>query len=437
MGGMAVAMSCATMEDVLVSAKQVLYEDKSSTKLGATDVQAAIDKLKARTEVKTTVDWKDITSVPSGLSDGDDVGQFKAGKGVKITGTTIDVVFGSAQDTAAHGNHTHPVGFKDLTEFDAAAKKAMGPLGNSNEYRHTRYGDNDLKASKHFTGLETQITTTQSQLKAAEGQIAVLVKKLNTRASCPRGYTLQSKAGMTLCQRGSDQVVRVGDFWVDRYEMLLVDSVYWADGKCDLTASGGAKYGHVKPFTYPTGFPRTGNWTNASKRLFACSVGYHLPSRDLSWFQAAQACAAAGKHLCTNEEWQIAAAGTAKSGCNTTSKTVLKTGSSSCTSSWGAEDMVGNVSEFVASWIPAGKAWMTKDEEFRQPWPSAYSAGAMTRNINSQVEFEPFKWTKGMLSSPRRGGDMDDGGTASIFAMDMTKGPVYFSPSTSGRCCMR
>ena len=438
MGGLAVAMSCATMEDVLVSARQVLYQDNGATKLNVTDVQAAIEKLKARSEAAAvSVNWKDIKDVPSDLADGDNVGKFTAGKGITISGATIDVEFGTKKDTAAQGDHTHTVTSKDLSDFDSAAKTAMGNPGNSNTYNHQRYGENDLKSSAYVTSTDLKIKAIEKQ--ALMQQIAALTKKIDTRAKCPRGYTPQSKTGIQLCQRGSDQVVRVGDFWIDRYELLLVDSVYWSDGKCDLSKTSGAKYGTVSPFTYPPGFPRTGNWTNASQRLYACSVVGQMPSRDLSWFQADQACAAAGRHLCTNEEWQTAAAGTAKGNCNTKSKVVGKTGLSSCTSSWGAEDMVGNVSEYVASWIPAGMVWMTKDEEPpRHPWPSSYAKGEdVTKNINSRVETEPFKWKSGMLSTPRRGGDMDDGSSAGVYAMDMSKGPAYHSSSTGARCCMR
>ena len=435
MGGLAVAMSCATMEDILVEAKQVLYAD-SAPKLGVTDVQAAIDKLKARTEAKVSVDWTEIKNVPKDLADGDNVGKFTAGKGITINGATIDVTFGSIKDTAAHGDHAHTVTSKDLSDFAAAAKNAMDPKGNTNPFHHQRFGENDLMASAYILALEKKIKAIENQ--GLLSQIGALTKKIDSRAKCPRGYAPQTTPGMMHCKRGNDQVVRVGDFWIDRYEMLLVDTIYWDDGRCDLSRAGGAKYGDLNDPTYPVDFPRTGNWTNASKRLFPCSLSGRQPSRKLTWFQASQACAAAGKHLCTNEEWQTAAAGTEKSTCNTKGS-VAKTGSSSCSSSWGAEDMVGNLSEFVAAWIPGGKVWMTSDiTKDVKPWPSTYSKGGdETKNVNSRIELKPFEWTNGILAVPRRGGDKDDGSGAGMYAIDLTKGPAYYSNSTGARCCMR
>jgi formylglycine-generating enzyme required for sulfatase activity len=106
------------------------------------------------------------------------------------------------------------------------------------------------------------------------------------------------------------------------------------------------------------------------------------PSACISWFQAAQACALSGKRLLTNQEWQVAAAGTADPGANDGTKNAkcntgvppqnigalrqtgqaggcepvdpdpcIKWGAKdACVSKSGAEDMVGNVDEWVADW---------------------------------------------------------------------------------------
>ena len=433
MGGLAVAMSCATMEDVLISAKQVLYEDNGATRLNVSNVQAAIEKLKARTEQAVTVDWKDLKNVPSDLADGDNVGTFTAGKGITISGSTIDVKFGSVKDTAAQGDHAHTLTSKDLSDFDTAAKTAMGPEGNTNTYRHQRYNENDVKSSAYVMALEKKIKALEDQNLLT--QLGALSTKLGTRPKCPGGYTPQSLPNIMLCKRGMDQMVQVGDYWIDRYEVLLVDAKYFNDGQCDQGAAG-AKYGDINDPKYPSDFPANGDWTNASKRLFACSLFDKQPSRFMSWFQASQACAAAGKHLCTNEEWQTAAAGTAKSTCNTKG-TILNTGKSSCTSSWGVEDMVGNLSEYVGTLIPGGKSWMAKDEEVTHPYPATFHFGEdVAINVNSRVEIAPMAFKNGMLASPRRGGDRDDDKNAGSFAVDLSKGPAYASNSTGARCCI-
>jgi formylglycine-generating enzyme required for sulfatase activity len=81
------------------------------------------------------------------------------------------------------------------------------------------------------------------------------------------------------------------------------------------------------------------------------------------WFQAQEACANAGKRLPTSAEWQVGANWTPDPGpdngttdCNTAANDGLSTltgARSSCVSARGAFDMVGNLAEWVADWVPA------------------------------------------------------------------------------------
>jgi len=110
---------------------------------------------------------------------------------------------------------------------------------------------------------------------------------------------------------------------------------------------------------FPDTFPANGQWTQP---LYAVSVAGIQPTGCVSWFQAAQACRLSGKRLLTNLEWQDAAAGTpdtvggadnGSSDCNINSGHAVHAGSrSNCKSSWGAFDMIGNVDEWVAEWVP-------------------------------------------------------------------------------------
>ena len=100
---------------------------------------------------------------------------------------------------------------------------------------------------------------------------------------------------------------------------------------------------------------------NCSGDIYAVSLQGVTPSAYITWFQAQQACKNAAKRLPSNAEWQAAVAGTPDPGpdngttdCNTNSSLVPEpTGSrSSCVSTDGAFDMVGNLIEWVAEWVP-------------------------------------------------------------------------------------
>lgn len=140
------------------------------------------------------------------------------------------------------------------------------------------------------------------------------------------------------------EMVRVGATCIDRYE----DSV-WS------SPNGGTQYG-VSSADYPC----NANGNDCKGRIYARSVPGVQPSAYITWFQAEQALADSGKRLPTNAEWQQAAAGTPEPGptpgpedCNTNSSGTVVTGSRvNCVSAWGAYDMVGNLWEWVADWVP-------------------------------------------------------------------------------------
>ncbi|MGH7895583.1 MAG: formylglycine-generating enzyme family protein [Candidatus Binatia bacterium] len=125
----------------------------------------------------------------------------------------------------------------------------------------------------------------------------------------------------------------------------------------DLTAGGATQLGTVVDDYAPC----THNGQSCAGDIYAVSLPSQPPSSLITWFQAEEACANAGKRLPTSAEWQVGANGTADPGpdngttdCNTASgQLALPTGTrSDCVSAAGAFDMVGNLAEWVADWVP-------------------------------------------------------------------------------------
>ncbi len=186
---------------------------------------------------------------------------------------------------------------------------------------------------------------------------------------------LSAGAGASKCPPDS---VKVGNVCVDLYEASvwqippsntsLVKKVQAGKAtRADLIGGGATQLCSSPSCStdFPANFPQDGNWTPVpgsnppSPGVYAVSIPGVQPTVGTSWFQANQACLLSGKRLLTNREWQAAAAGTSDPGtdngttdCNISFvKDTVNTGSrSSCKSSWGVFDMVGNVDEWVAEW---------------------------------------------------------------------------------------
>ncbi len=159
--------------------------------------------------------------------------------------------------------------------------------------------------------------------------------------------------------------VESGNICIDKYEgsvwettdAKLIKKI--KDGSvilADLTVAGAIQHG-VSSDDYDPGCPDTGN---GCVHFYAVSIPGVTPSSRLTWFQAAAAARNSGKRLPTNAEWQAAALGTPDPGaspgsedCNTNSSGPDLTGArANCKSDVGAFDMVGNLWEWVADWVP-------------------------------------------------------------------------------------
>lgn len=226
--------------------------------------------------------------------------------------------------------------------------------------------------------------------------------------------------------RCPEDMVAVGALCVDRWKASVT-----SEPACE-----GTRYGEASD-DYPEDFDDSGDGDLA---LHACSAEGVLPAGHLTWFQAAAACAHAGKRLCTNAEWQVAVQGTPweAEACNLASGEVLPTGSHpGCVSAWGAVDMVGSRWEWVADWVPGGSTWLPEDIEDEgeaRPWPEGYGDGQdYTLNINgSGYDTEAVS---GLPSAVIRGGDYGNGAEAGNFAVSWARAPSHAERFVGFRCC--
>ena len=273
--------------------------------------------------------------------------------------------------------------------------------------------------------------------------------------ACPAGYTQSTQVTPhRVCTRAGDEVVRVGagpsTFWIDRYEASVWEKPdgtglrYFEESDNDAGILGV--------------LPKSGVWIATPGEVLpahAVSKRGVIPSRYITWFQAAAVCRASGKRLPTSEEWQTAAAGTPDPGESNgnTSRCYTKkddlsqnqgprpTGGAQapsaqpCISRWGAEDLIGNLWEWTQEWYTGLGAQDPITPA--QPWPpnQGYGDGLdATWNIESATWVHLTK-TPGLPAASQRGGNFfQSGAMAGVFALALDSSPASWWPGTGFRC---
>jgi formylglycine-generating enzyme required for sulfatase activity len=271
---------------------------------------------------------------------------------------------------------------------------------------------NEVVAARGGEGsLDARLAASDARMAAMEARLADL-----EAAECPPGLGFAYEVaadGFPICTRplfgAPDEMVRVGDYWIDRYE----------SNACGVGVLGG-----------PTGGDEMGG---ATTEAWACSRAATNPQASITWFQAAQMCANAGKRLCTNAEWQTAVSGTPDPGattedgdCNVSLAGPVNTGSQSlCVSRFGAYDMVGNLREWVADWH--GKDSATNELVTSATYGDDYMYDVSPADYQGAGQNFP--------AAAIRGGSWDSGASAGAFALYVSDAPSLTRTIIGARCC--
>jgi formylglycine-generating enzyme required for sulfatase activity len=288
---------------------------------------------------------------------------------------------------------------------------------------------------------------------------------------CPAGYTrdttdttVRGGAGVILCRRGRDEIVRVGDgagaFWIDRYE-----STVWSSPE-----GGGTVPANSSADDLPSmNFPKNGQWltvapagTRPRSPWFAVSIrGAFAPASNVTWFQANALCLASGKRLPSGREWIVAAQGSPDDSarCNVAATGVGRARSTgagdACASLWGAQEMVGNVTEWTDEWysgignvlnidfsgvqlVDGGVRPASMSPSLVQngvsSWGPGYG-GDYTYNVNAFTLGQGSETQQGVPAAALRGGNWTSiGDSAGIYALGLATAPSSWHSSVGFRC---
>jgi hypothetical protein len=194
-----------------------------------------------------------------------------------------------------------------------------------------------------------------------------------------------------------------------------------------LIHAGATQLGLASGDLAASGCPATGN---GCVDVYAVSIPGVQPGRFITWFQAAAAARNSLKRLPTNQEWQAAALGTPDPGIADDSATTCSTNGSlsatgsrtGCVSDVGAFDMVGNLQEYVAEWVPRSPAGCS-----------------LIPNNNWPAFSDDFACLVGAaMSGPPgaivRGGSFISGAYAGVFAVVAGAGPEEPAGTWGFRC---
>jgi formylglycine-generating enzyme required for sulfatase activity len=292
----------------------------------------------------------------------------------------------------------------------------------------------------NFIALDTTLADVDGKVADVDDKVADVEQRVAAleapapEPACPRGYAHDTTVtAFTVCKKGDDQVVKVGQggaaYWIDRYEASV-----W-----DTPAASGTQY-FEDSNDFPGTFQGNGQWSGPTPPAYAVSKAGVSPARFVTWFQAREACAASGKRLPLVQEWIGAARGTPDPGSasGTAGECVTQAaspraagGATTCVSSSGVEDMIGNVSELTSEWS-ASPAHAAGEVASAFPWPGNYSGDA-TVGITSVGQLGAG-YSVGLPAVYTLGGHYLASTGSGIFAIELSISPAAAGAVQGFRC---
>ncbi len=235
-----------------------------------------------------------------------------------------------------------------------------------------------------------------------------------------------------------DIMVKVGNFWVDKYEASLVVIKNNA-----ATFMDDPKYGGIDSLNKS----KTGTAYDLPTEAIAVSQRRRGTS-GLTFFVAQQAAINNGKQLVSNEQWQAAASGTSRSdatGMVSGGETWDKINDIDI-SRYGIVGCAGSLWEWTSSWGQYGQHYTgTPTNWYDWPGPGSYAewddkydtyGNDIIINVagRAYTRQDSARYATGLPSALVRGGSWGDHNRAGIFALIADGAPSYYGVEVGFRC---